>query len=148
MDDRLRVLIVEDEFMLAMALEALLEDEGHVVVGLASSSSEAISMADAEKPNLVFVDMHLSDGPTGLRIARHLRHMEGTGAVFVTANASRLPPDYEGAMGVIAKPYSQRGVLAVIRYLDECVRRPPPVLARPFEFTIAPAYEAILQSLG
>ena len=145
MSDPLRVLIVEDEVMLAMAMEDLLEDAGHVVVGTAASKADAIAAADATSPDLVFVDIHLLDGPTGLEIAEHLRETEGTMVVFMTANAKKVPDDFVGAMGIIAKPYSQSGIAASIRYLEECVRRPPPSVERPYEFTIAPAYERHLR---
>ena len=70
MSDPLRVLIVEDEVMLAMAMEDVLADAGHVVVGTAASKKDAIAVADATSPDLVFVDVHLLDGPTR---ARHRR---------------------------------------------------------------------------
>ena len=141
MIDPLRVLIVEDEVMLAMHMEEMLEDAGHIVVGTAASKSEAIAAADATKPDLVFIDIHLLDGATGLDIAQHLRGSDETMVVFITANAKKVPADFVGAMGILAKPYSQAGVVAAIRYLEQCVRRPPPMIERPYEFTIAPAYE-------
>ena len=73
MSDPLRILIVEDEALLLMQLEMMLEDEGHIVVGTAMSSDEAISVADKTHPDLAFVDIHLLDGPTGLSVAQHLR---------------------------------------------------------------------------
>ena len=145
MGDPLRVLVVEDEVMLAMALEDLLEEAGHTVVGIAASKAQAIAAADATRPDLVFVDIHLLDGPTGLDVAEHLRAVAGTAVVFMTANVRKVPDDFVGAMGVIAKPYSQAGLASSIRYLEECVRRPPPVLERPYEFTVAPAYERHLR---
>ena len=63
----------------------------------------------------------------------------------MTANAKKVPDDFVGAMGIIAKPYSQSGIAASIRYLEESVRRPPPTVERPYEFTIAPAYERHLR---
>lgn len=141
MSDPLRVLIVEDEVMLAMAMEDVLEEAGHEVVGTAASKRDAIATADATKPDLVFVDIHLLDGATGLEVADHLRGVNGTTVVFVTANARKVPNDFGGAAGVIAKPYSQMGMAAVVRYLEECVRRPPPVLECPRELTLAPDYK-------
>ena len=74
-----------------MAMEDLLEDAGHVVVGTAASKNDAIAVANATSPDLVFVDVHLLDGPTGLDIAEHLREVEGTMVVFMTANAKKVP---------------------------------------------------------
>ena len=61
--------------------------------------------------------------------------------VFITANATRLPQDYEGAAGIVSKPFSQGGITATLRFLSECVRRPPPRLPTPAELKIAPAYQ-------
>ena len=141
MSDPLRVLIVEDEALLLMQLEMMLEDEGHLVVGTAMSSAEAISVAEQTRPDLAFVDIHLLDGPTGVMVAEHLRTMDETAVVFVTANAKRVPEDYVGAVGLIAKPYSRHGITAAIKYLHECIRRPPPSVALPLGFTLAPSFQ-------
>ena len=148
MTDALRVLIVEDEALLLMQMENLIEDEGHHVVGTAMSSDEAFRVAEAVKPEVIFVDIHLLDGPTGLDIARRFRDEKDTMVVFLTANAQRIPGDFEGAAGVISKPLSQAGIGAAIKYISECLRRPPPVVPLPFEFTLAPAFRAHLVGLG
>lgn len=144
MSEPMRVLIVEDEVMLAMAMEDVLADAGHVVVGTAATGDEAIAAADATRPDLVFLDIHLLDGPTGLAVAEHLRDDDAIAVVFMTANARKLPDDLVGAVGVIAKPYSQAGIAEAVRYLEECMRRPPPVSEPPCEFTIAPAFGRML----
>lgn len=147
MDKPLKILIVEDEAVLLMQLEALLEDEGHKVVATAMSSREAIELTEQTQPDLIFVDVHLLDGPTGVDIARHFRDSSNMTVVFMTANAKRIPEDYVGAAGVISKPFSQNGMTAAIRYLWQCIRRPPPELARPQEFVLAPAFDDYLQRL-
>lgn len=63
-NEPLKVLIVEDEALLAMELEALVEDAGHTVVGWATSSSQAREMVDGLTADIAFVDVHLTDGPT------------------------------------------------------------------------------------
>lgn len=141
MDEPLRVMIVEDEALLLMQLESTIEDEGHDVVGTAMTSGEAIALARLVEPDIAFVDLHLLDGPTGIYVARHLRASDKTLVVFITANATRIPEDYEGAAGIVSKPFSQAGITACIRYLSECVRRPPPQRPVPTELRIAPAYQ-------
>ena len=78
--------------------------------------------------DVAFIDLQLLDGPTGMFAAQHLRGTEKTLFVFITANATRLPSDYEGAAGVVSKPFSQAGITATIRYLASCVRNPSPDL--------------------
>lgn len=148
MDDPLRVLIVEDEALLLMQLEATVEAEGHDVVGTAMSSGEAISLIRMVQPDIAFVDLQLLDGPTGISVARHLRAANKTLVVFITANATRLPDDYEGAAGLVSKPFSQAGITATIRYLTECIRRPPPRASAPSELKLAPDHHRILQAAG
>lgn len=112
----LRILIVEDEVLIALELESLLQDAGHEVLGIAASADEAISMGDALGPDLAFVDIHLADGPTGIEVARQLaRH--GVMVLFMTANAKRIPDDFAQAHGVIAKPYTERGVRQALDYV-------------------------------
>ena len=136
MDRPLRVLIVEDEALLLMQLETTVEDEGHDVVGTAMTSGEAIALARMLEPDVAFIDLQLLDGPTGVDVARFLRGSNDTMVVFITANATRLPEDYEGAAGIVSKPFSQAGIVATIRYLTECVRCPPPRLPVPAELKL------------
>jgi CheY-like chemotaxis protein len=148
MTDPLRILIVEDEAVLLMQLEAIFEDEGHIVVGTAMTAAEAIAVAEATTPDIAIVDIHLLDGSSGIDVARHLRESGETLVVFVTANAKRVPEDYEGAVGLISKPYSQAGMAAAIKYLNEFLRSPPPQAGLPTEFKLAPAYLEHLQALN
>ena len=143
MSEQLKVLIVEDEALLAMELESLIEDAGHSVVGWAMSSDEAKAMADSCKADIAFVDIHLSDGPTGLDVAEHTRQSGQPMVVFMTANPKRIPENFVGAIGVISKPYTMNGLMSALRYLQEGVRRPPPVSALPAGFTLAPDFAAV-----
>jgi two-component system, response regulator PdtaR len=112
----LRILIVEDEILIALELESVLQDAGHTVVEIAASSREAVDYGSKLKPDLAFVDIHLGDGPTGVYVARRLREM-GVIVLFMTANAKRIPEGYAGAQGVISKPYTERGVREALQYV-------------------------------
>ena len=113
----LRILIVEDEILIALELESLLQDLGHDVVGVAASSKHALALGADLKPDLAFVDIHLADGPTGVEVARHLAGEHQVTVLFMTANAKRIPEDFAGAWGVIAKPYTERGVREALSYV-------------------------------
>ncbi len=136
----LSVLIVEDEALLAMELESLIEDAGHKVVGWATSSKEAMRLVDALDADLAFIDIHLTDGPTGVAVAEYIARTKQSIVVFITANPKRVPEHFAGAVGVIAKPYTMNGLMAALRYLQEGVRRPPPISTLPVGFTLSPAY--------
>jgi CheY-like chemotaxis protein len=116
----LRILIVEDEILIALELESLLQDAGHEVVGVAASSDEALGLGAESRPDLAFVDIHLADGPTGVEVARSLAREHGIMVLFMTANAKRIPDGFTDAHGVIAKPYTERGVQQALDYVIAC----------------------------
>jgi CheY-like chemotaxis protein len=130
-NSRLRVLIVEDEVLLATELEYFVAASGAVPVGHAMTSPEAVDLAERLHPDLALVDVHLGDGPTGIDAARAMTDHCGAIVLFITANLKRLPEDLAGACGVMSKPYSEFQVRAAIAFLDECMshgvarRRPP-----------------------
>lgn len=138
--EALRVLIVEDEALLAMELEGLVEDAGHEVVGWATSAAQAREMIDRIDADIAFVDIHLTDGPTGVGVAEYAARKKRSMVIFMTANPKRIPPNFAGAVGVIAKPYTMNGLVSALRYLEQGVRRPPPSATRPVGFTLSPQF--------
>jgi len=114
----MRVLIVEDEVLIALELESLIEDLGHEVVGLAATAREAVELGRSLSPDVAFVDVHLADGATGVEAAGALASSGETLVLFMTANAKRIPDDFVGALGVIAKPYTERGVRHALDYVS------------------------------
>ncbi|GJD77123.1 response regulator [Methylobacterium gregans] len=137
----LRILVVEDEALIALELECLLDDLGHITVGVACNSSEAIAVGRATAPDVALVDIHLVDGPTGVEVARALAADPRTTVVFMTANAKRIPDDFAGAFGVIAKPYSERVVASTLAYVAGC-RAGRPQAHCPDGFSPSPACAA------
>ena len=134
----LKILIVEDEALLAMELESLVEEAGHTVVGWAVSSKAAKDLALRTDADLVFLDWQLADGPTGPDVARFIHKHRAAMVVFVTANAVSPPEDLVGAAGVITKPFTGHGVTAALSYLEEGVREPPPRSRMPISLQLAP----------
>jgi len=131
----LSVLIVEDEVLLAVELGSLVREAGCVEVGHALDSADAVRLAEVLKPDIALVDVHLSDGPTGVDAAREIAERAGAIVLFMTANVKRLPDDLAGACGVIGKPYSDRAVRRALTFLARCLQDgaapgpPPPGLA-------------------
>lgn len=140
MDHSLNVLIVEDEMLLVMDMEAMVEDGGHCVIGEAASVTDVESLADDLSPDVAFVDLHLDAGSDGFDASKVIqRRWPEALIVFVTANVSRIPDDFCGAHGVIAKPFSHAGVMSALSYLAEGVFDPPPGAPRPASLVTAPA---------
>ena len=82
MEDMTGVLIVEDQFLVALDLEHIVASAGYPVVGIATARSEIEALA--VPPKIAFVDINLRDGPTGVEIARALAERFGTRIIFVT----------------------------------------------------------------
>ncbi len=140
--DPLNVLIVEDEVLLATELGFLVEEAGCRDIGHAMSSGEARDMACALHPDLVLVDVHLRDGPTGIDLSRHIADDCDAVALFMTANVMRLPADFAGACGVIGKPYSEHVVRSALRYLETSLRTGQAPGLPPIGLQLAPAWAA------
>lgn len=139
MTDILRVLIVEDEMLLAMDMEAMVEDSGHHVLAEAASLQDVKALPNDLNPQLAFVDIHLAHDSSGLDVNLYIQqHWPDALIVFLTANVSKIPLDFSGAHGVIAKPFSHAGVVNAIRYLAEGVFDPPPNIPLPASFTPSP----------
>lgn len=83
-----RVLIVEDEAIVAMTLEALVEDFGLEACGSAATGIEAIELAKALRPDLILMDVSLMGEMDGIEAARLARDAVGVRIVFVTAYGS------------------------------------------------------------
>ena len=142
MDSAMDVLIVEDEILLVMDLEAMVEDSGHRILAEAGCLEEVKDLSSDLCPQLAFVDLHLADGSNGFEVCSLIQQRwPETLIVFVTANASKIPDDFAGAHGVIAKPFSHAGVVNAIRYLAEGVLDPPPSNPLPSSLVASPSLE-------
>lgn len=136
MTDVMDVLIVEDEMLLAMDIEAMVEDSGHRVLAEAASLQDVEALPGDLNPQLALVDIHLAHNSNGLDVCQYIReHWPASLIIFLTANVSKIPDDFVGAHGVIAKPFSHAGVVNAIKYLANGVFDPPPNIPRPESLT-------------
>jgi CheY-like chemotaxis protein len=109
----LRVFIVEDEPMLALCLGEVLEDEGCLVVGTASTVSEALEAVATAIFDVAILDLNLHGKPVDLIAAAIVRG--GRGLVFSTGSqASACPTGFHG-WPVLHKPYRDEAMLAALR---------------------------------
>ena len=86
---KLKVLIVEDEFFIALDAEEQVKSLGHTVVGTAVSAEKAIRIAGEEKPDVVLMDIGLIGPVDGITAALEIRSLYGVEAIFVTANTDQ-----------------------------------------------------------
>ncbi|UTS88492.1 response regulator [Rhizobium anhuiense] len=110
-----RVLIVEDEFLIALDLEATVQGMGMQVAGLANDCEQALRLAPLA--DIAFVDVNLADGPTGPEIGRRLAQEHGIAVVFMTGNPEIVADGVKGAVGVVQKPVMPSVVEQLVKYL-------------------------------
>jgi DNA-binding response OmpR family regulator len=126
-----RILIVEDEPLVAFDNEHILRDAGYEIVATVDTVDDAVSAID-ETVDLVLADVRLSDGGNGRDVARAARE-KGVPLIFVTGGC---PDDARSlAMGLLTKPYSQRDLLTAIETVDAKLSgRPVKKRSRSFTF--------------
>ncbi|MGF1463986.1 MAG: response regulator, partial [Maricaulaceae bacterium] len=104
-DLQTRVLIVEDEPIIAIDIENIAKSLGHVVTSIARTHTEAVAAAKADPPGLVLADIRLADGSSGVEAANEVLADYDAPVVFVSAFAERLlPGDRPAAPDLIPKP--------------------------------------------
>lgn len=114
----LRVLIVEDEQIIAADLADKLTRMGHEVLGMAIAGEEAIQLAEQVKPDLVLMDIQLEGEMLGTEAARRIRERTGSPVIFLTAFPNAFLRDSAGMSepGIcVGKPFSRSQIEASIR---------------------------------
>ncbi|MBK0398777.1 response regulator [Limibaculum sp. M0105] len=87
---RSRVLIIEDEPIIALDIESIVTGMGHEVVGIADTRAGAVALADDTKPDLVLADIQLADGSSGIDAVEDILARMKVPVIFVTAFPERL----------------------------------------------------------
>jgi CheY-like chemotaxis protein len=105
---RARVLVVEDELIIAWQLSEAIQELGHEVCGMAADAAEAVTLAAQFLPDLVLIDIRLRRGTDGVAAAAAIRAERPVPVVFCTAFAedpsTRARLEAVGALGVVSKP--------------------------------------------
>ena len=104
-----KVLIVEDDLMLADFAEEILVEHGYEVSGIARTVAEAIGLARRCRPDLVILDLRLADGGLGTEFASQLPPVGRPGILYVTGNMSQVTLTNGDAC--LAKPYRSADLL-------------------------------------
>jgi len=124
----IRILIVEDEFVVANALETDLRDDGFVVVGVASAAEPAIATACRERPDLVVMDIRLAGQRDGIDAALEIFAATGIRCLFATANSDSHALARAAAaapLGWLHKPYGKNELLEALGVALRALGRAP-----------------------
>jgi DNA-binding response OmpR family regulator len=115
----LKVLIVEDDLMLADFSEEILVERGYEVCGIARTVTEAIALARRSAPDLVMLDLRLADGGLGTEVAAQLRASGKPGILYITGNMSQVALTDGDAC--LCKPYRSVDLLRGLEIVAEIV---------------------------
>ena len=110
------LLIVEDEILPAMSLEAGLTEAGYQVMDLTSRPEEALAAAQERKPHLALVNIKLHGRNDGIALAFDLKTL-GVPVLFISGQPNRAVAARSVAVGSLPKPYSVDDMVAAVAYL-------------------------------
>jgi DNA-binding NarL/FixJ family response regulator len=112
-----RILVVEDDFLIALQTEAALTDAGFEVIGSATTAEEAIALATAQQPCLAVMDIRLASERDGIDAASQLFKEFGIRCIFATAHDdphTRRRAEPYAPLGWLAKPYTMTSLVTLV----------------------------------
>jgi two-component system, response regulator PdtaR len=118
LDRNPRILVVEDDFLVATEIEVALQSAGFAVAGVAASADEAIALAQSTAPDLAIIDIRLNGVRDGIDAALALFRDHAIPCVFATAHAdeivrARAAP--ASPLGWLQKPYTMPLLIEIVR---------------------------------
>jgi DNA-binding response OmpR family regulator len=114
-----RILIVEDDYLVAMEAEAAVVEAGFEAAGLATSAEEAVRLAKSERPTLAVMDIRLIGKRDGVDAALEIFRDTGVRCIFATAHhtlETRARAAPTAPLGWLPKPYSMDDLVETIRF--------------------------------
>jgi DNA-binding response OmpR family regulator len=105
-----KVLIAEDDLMIADMIQETLVEHGYDVCGIARTVAEGVALGRLHKPDLVIIDMRLADGGLGTDIASQLDHAH-LGILYATGNVAQVLLNGGDGDACLAKPYRTRDLM-------------------------------------
>lgn len=117
----LKVLIAEDDLMIADMAEEMLIAEGYEVCGIARTVAAAVALGRQHMPDLAVLDLRLADGGLGTQIAAQLAGQPKLGILYATANVSDALLTATDGHACLAKPYSAAALVRGLEIVTEIV---------------------------
>ncbi|MEP5731336.1 MAG: response regulator [Sulfitobacter sp.] len=110
------VMIIEDEAIIAMDIEAIVGDMGHRITGIAQTQAEAVALAKADPPDLILADIQLADNSSGIDAVNDiLKALGKRPVIFITAFPERLLTGAKPEPAfLVSKPYSVDQIISSV----------------------------------
>lgn len=108
-DHQPKILIVEDQYFVAIDNEMTLRSAGLDCVGLATDAAGALALARERRPDVILMDIRLAGRADGVKVATDIYHELGIRAIFASGHAdamTRLEAQEAQPLGWLTKPYS------------------------------------------
>jgi two-component SAPR family response regulator len=124
----MRIIIVEDEALLAICISQAILDAGHEVVCCVPSATRALACANEHGADLALVNISLVEGKrAGVDLAKKLQALD-IPSIFVSGQRTDAVSARRFALGFLPKPYTPKDVLGAVSVAEELSRggKPPP----------------------
>jgi two-component system, response regulator PdtaR len=120
-----RVLIIEDDLLIATQMEAALTEAGFEVIGVLRTGEEALQTADTDRPDLAIVDIRLAGDRDGVDTAIELFQSHGIRCIFASAYSdqeARRRAEVAAPLGWLQKPYTMQALTDMVRVATQVIR--------------------------
>jgi signal transduction histidine kinase len=117
--DQIKVLICEDESLVALDLQRQIQNMGHQVLGIASNSDRAIELVKHDRPDIVVMDVHLDGEVSGTALAKVLGQQFELPSIFLTGDSDSdtiEAADASYPLGYLIKPVQADQLAVSLRY--------------------------------
>lgn len=107
-DNKIKIMIVEDEGIIAMDMKSKLTELGYEVTAIASSYGEALIKVETNKPHLLLMDVYIQGAINGIETAMYLKQTYEIPSIFVTAYNDKVTIEKIlkiNALGILQKPF-------------------------------------------
>jgi DNA-directed RNA polymerase specialized sigma24 family protein len=111
-----KVLVIEDDALMAMSIAHIVQHMGHEVCGVAHSRRHALAQVHASQPTLILADVRLRDGDTGIATVREIVRRRPVPVIFITGHAQDVIREQQlRPTLVIGKPFAPHTLEAAVR---------------------------------
>ena len=136
----LKILIAEDDLMIADMVEETLAAHGYEVCGIARTVEDAVALCLRHRPDLALIDLRLADGGLGTQIAARMSGFAGLGILYATGNVTQVALTSADGHASLAKPYRPADLLRALAIVADLLAsgQAQPPFPRGFQVLRAP----------
>src|ERR1700685_2879009 len=117
----LKVLIAEDDLLMADILEEVLVENGYEVCGVARTVEKAVEIGEHHKPDLAILDLQLASGGRGSEIAHLLKRRGRIGVLYATGHISTANLTSSDGEALLSKPYRPQDVVRALEIVEQII---------------------------